>query len=163
MKKLITFILLSFSISVHATDIAQCSNPSGKSYYPELGLVTKNKSGWSDDKISGGLTKLTINENKEFDIVFVDSLKQIISSRDDGGTVLINSFSSESMTFLVIYPGKTIETYTFVRNKSGKYEYIQTTTRSGDEVLITKVSLLRGVCSSIDFELVKSSLEMNKN
>tara|TARA_R110000787_G_scaffold207602_10_gene317640 strand:+ start:3028 stop:3174 length:147 start_codon:yes stop_codon:yes gene_type:complete len=30
---------------VEAADIASCSNPSGKGYYPEIGIVKKKESG----------------------------------------------------------------------------------------------------------------------
>ncbi|WP_242632676.1 hypothetical protein [Thiothrix fructosivorans] len=41
-----------------AKDIASCSNPTGKVYYPELELINKNDSDWDDDKILNGITKL---------------------------------------------------------------------------------------------------------
>ena len=56
LKLLALFIFTGIYNSVSAADIASCSNPKGKSYYPEMGLVTKDKSGWTDDGISGGRT-----------------------------------------------------------------------------------------------------------
>ena len=60
LKSLIVGALLGLSCNVFAEDIAQCSNPKGKSYYPELGIMSKNDSGWNDDGITGGLGVLTL-------------------------------------------------------------------------------------------------------
>jgi hypothetical protein len=65
------------------------------------------------------------------------------------------SQGSNDASFLVIYPGKTVEVYTFLIDKSGKAEYIQVTTRSGDQVLITKSTVLRGDCSFVNLKLIK--------
>ena len=150
---LIPFLLMIFTNS-YAADIARCSNPTGKSYYPFLGLMNKEDSGWVDDGITGGITSLVRNENNEYDILFVDASKQIISSKLDGGKVYMVSQGINDASFLVIYPGKTIEVYTFLIDKSGKAEYIQVTTRSGDQVLITKSTVMRGDCSFINLKLI---------
>lgn len=150
--KLILFIALSLiSTSSFAVEIASCYNPSGKAYYPELGLVTKKDSGWSDDKITGGIIKLSKIGEDKYDIVFVDATKKIISAIEDGGKVLMLSRGKNSVTFMVIYPGQTAEVYTFLKNSSGKFEYIHMTSRSGDTVIITKASLMRGDCDNINF------------
>lgn len=88
---------------------------------------------------------------KNFDILFVDATKQIISSVADGGVVIKNSSGENSASFVVIYPRKTIEIYTFIKNKNGAYEYTHVTSRSGDEVPIIKTSVMRGDCGFIDF------------
>ena len=41
--------------------------------------------------------------------------------------------------------------YTFVKNDSGKLEYLHVLSRAGDGVLITKSSVMRGDCSFINF------------
>lgn len=151
MKKLLVGFFMVLSFNAYAIDIAQCSNPSGKSYYPELGLLTKKNSGWTDDKITGGLIKLSKIGKDKFDISFVDTTKRIISSVEDGGTVLLLSRGEADISFLVVYPGKTAEIYTFLINKSGKSEYIQMTSRGGSEVMIAKATLMRGDCEYINF------------
>jgi hypothetical protein len=127
MKKLLVGFLMTLSFNAYAIDIAQCSNPTGKSYYPELGFITKKDSGWSDDKITGGLFKLSKIGKDKFDITFVDATKRITSSVEDGGTVLL------------------------LINKSGKSEYIQITSRGGSQVMIAKATLMRGDCEYINF------------
>jgi len=152
MKPLLFLILITLSSISYAVDIASCSNLRGKAYYPELGLVDKNNSGWEeDDKITGGITKLSKIGKDQYDIVFVDSRKQIISSIEDGGNVFMLNRGKNVVSFLVIYPGKTAEVYTFLKNKSGVLEYIHVLSRAGDAVLIAKSSLMRGNCDYIDF------------
>ncbi len=158
MKIKLAFILsflLMVSTNNYAADIAQCSNPSGTSYYPYLGLMAKKDSGWVDDKISGGITSLVRSDDNEYDILFVDTTKQIISSKQDGGKVYILSKGKNDASFLVIYPGKTVEIYTFLIDKSGKSEYIHVTSRAGDEILIAKSTVMRGDCVFVNLDLIK--------
>ncbi len=144
---------LLISGSSFAVDIAQCSNPSGKAYYPYLGLLDKKSSGWTDDKITGGITTLQKLGPNEYDILFVDASKQIISSRQDGGRVLLLSRGQNDVSVLVIYPGKTVEVYTFLIDKAGKAEYVQVTTRGGDAVMIAKATVMRGDCQFVNLKL----------
>jgi hypothetical protein len=154
MRSIVFALLMLVASSGLAVDIAQCSNPSGKAYYPYLGMMKKENSGWTDDKITGGITTLSKIGENEYDILFVDSLKRIISSKQDGGKVLMLSRGTRDVSFLVLYPGKIVEVYTFLIDKSGKAEYIQVTSRGGDEVLIAKSTVMRGDCQFINFNLV---------
>jgi hypothetical protein len=152
MKVVIAIVSLMHGIFAHASDIASCSDPSGKGYFPEIGLVAKKDSGWSDEKITGGVTKvIKIGEN-EYDVLFVDTRKEIVSARRDGGRVLLLNRGKNAFSLLVVYPGTTAEVYTFLKSTSGQLEYIQTLSRAGDAVLITKSSVMRGKCSYISFE-----------
>lgn len=91
MKVVIAIVSLMHGIFAHASDIASCSDPSGKGYFPEIGLVAKKDSGWSDEKITGGVTKvIKIGEN-EYDVLFVDTRKEIVSARRDGGNRPVKS------------------------------------------------------------------------
>ncbi len=60
-----------------------------------------------------------------------------------------------SAAFLVVYPGKTIEVYTFLIDRDGKKEYMYASSRSGDEVMITKASVMRGDCQLVALDLIK--------
>jgi len=142
-----------FSSLSLAEDIASCSSPTGKAYYFEYGLMDKKNAGWvENEKISTGITKLAKTGENEYDILFVDTRKQIISSKEDGGSVLMVSRGKNIASFIVIYPGKTTEIYTFLKNNSGVNEYINITSRASDAVLINKASLMRGNCDYIDFD-----------
>ena len=152
MKFVLIFTTLILSSGARAADIASCSNPSGQGYFPEIGIVDKEASGWSDEKITSGMTKLAKIGEDEYDILFVDVRNEIISARDDGGRVLLLNQGENAFSFLVIYPGTTAEVYTFLKNKSGGLEYLHTLSRAGDGVLITKASVMRGDCRYINFD-----------
>ncbi len=151
MKHLAFLALAVLSSPLWAADIASCSNPSGKGYYPNTGIVAAKDSGWSDEKITGGITKLSKVGDNEYDILFVDIRKEIISARQDGGRVLLLNRGKAVVSVLVVYPGKTAEVYTFLKTNSGKLEYIHTLSRAGDGVLISKASVMRGDCDYINF------------
>ena len=151
MKLFLFLILLTFSSISHAVDIASCSNPKGKGYYPEFGLIDKENSGWEDEKITGGITKLSKIGKDEYDILFVDTRNQIFSSREDGGIVIMLNRGKNVVSFLVVYPGQTADIYTFLKNNSGSLEYINVLSRAGDAVPITKAHIMRGDCDYIDF------------
>jgi hypothetical protein len=154
MKVIATLSLAMLSLPVHAADIASCSNPSGKGYFAETGIISAKSSGWSDEKISDGITKLSQLDNGDFDILFVDVRKEIISARQDGGHVMVLNRGENAISVLVVYPGKTAEVYTFLKTTSGKLEYIHTLSRAGDAVLITKSSVMRGDCDYINFDAI---------
>jgi hypothetical protein len=152
MRVVILFAALLCSADSFAADIASCSNPSGKGYFPEIGLVGKKDSGWSDEKITGGITKVVKLGENEYDILFVDARKDIVSARQDGGRVLLLNQGKNAFSMLVVYPGTTAEVYTFLKNTSGGLEYVHTLSRAGDGVLITKASVMRGDCTYINFD-----------
>lgn len=60
MKAVATLFLALLSLPTHAADIASCSNPSGKGYYPETGIVSAKDSGWADEKISDGIVSFPV-------------------------------------------------------------------------------------------------------
>ena len=138
-----------------AVDIASCSNPIGKAYYPEIGLVTKGKSGWEqNEKITNGIVKLSKTAEGKYDILFVDSTQQITSSVEDGDSVLMLNRGDNVVSFLVVYRGKTAEIFTFQKTTSGVLEYIHVTSRAGEAVMITKASIIRGDCAFIEFKKI---------
>lgn len=152
MKLAPALFALLFSTTAYAEDIAACSDPTGKGYFPEIGIVTKEDSGWEDEKITGGITKLTKLGENQYDILFVDTRKDIISARDDGGAVIPLNRGENAFSVLIVYPGKTAEVYTFLKNTSGDLEYLHTLSRAGNQVLIAKATVMRGICSYINFE-----------
>ena len=152
MKAVIHFASLMCLVSAHASDIASCMDPIGKGYFPEIGLVSKKDSGWSDEKITGGITKVAKLGENEYDVLFLDARKEIVSARRDGGLVFLLNRGKNAFSLLVVYPGKTAEIYTFLKSNSGQLEYIHTLSRAGDDVLITKASVMRGTCNYIRFD-----------
>jgi hypothetical protein len=151
MKALLILLLFTINSSAYAVDIASCSGLKGKAYFPELGLVGKKDAGWADDKIPGGITKLTKDKDGQYDIVFVDARKQIISATEAGGRVFLLNSGEKVFSILVVYPGTTAEIYTFLENKSGIKEYLYIVNKAGKGVLVTKSSLMRGDVSILIF------------
>jgi hypothetical protein len=152
MKLFLFLIFLTFSSISFAVDIASCSNPVGKAYYPEIGLVTKQKSGWlQDEKITNGIVKLSKTAAGKYDIVFVDALERTVSSVEDGGSVSMLNRGENVVSFMVIYSGITAEIFTFLKTTSGVLEYIHVLSRAGDKAMITKASIMRGDCAYIEF------------
>lgn len=151
MRYLVPIFIALASIQACAIEVASCSNPTGFAYYAEAGLVSAKDSGWSNEKITGGITKLSKDEKGEYDILFVDTRKQIISAREEGAHVLPLNRAQSAVSMLVVYPGKTAEVYTFLQNNSGRLEYLHTLSRAGDGVSITKSSVMQGPCDYINF------------
>lgn len=137
---------------VNASSIAQCASPKGYSYYPETKFVGPEQAGWQEDQISQGKITLVKDAKGNFDILFIDASETVSSSRADGGTIQMVSKGSESVSFLVLYSGKTVEIYTFLKTASGALEFMMTTSRAGDAVAFTKATVMAGECSFIRFE-----------
>lgn len=151
MKKFNIVLLLAgliISAGASAEDVAQCSNPSGKGYYPFLGMVAKKSAGWDDEKITGGIVTLSKISADEYDILFVDSTKRIISSKGDGGKVILLYRGDREISVLVVYR-QVVEAYNFYLDKSGKAEYTYVISRTGDGAMLSKASVMRGDCQFV--------------
>ena len=152
MMRLILLALLLPHLSYAAT-IANCQNPEGHAYFPYAGMSPQNMTGWDKDKVTGGITQLVQEENGEFDIQFVDASQQIVSSKEDGAKIVLFAITESSIGLAAIYFGQVIETYTFIKDLSGKNEYLMTQSKVG--VMIPKAGVMRGTCSFIDFSALK--------
>ena len=111
MKVVVFLALLGSSSYACAADIASCSEPTGKGYYPEIGIVKKEDAGWEDEAITGGITKLVRNSDGSYDILFVDARKEIISAVQDGAFIVMLNQGENAASFLVVYPGKTAKVF----------------------------------------------------
>ncbi len=141
--------------SACAEAVAVCSDPVGQAYYHRTPLVSKKDSGFQQDKITGGLTTLQQLENGEYDILIVDTRKQVISFRQDGGNILLLRRGKNDATFLVIFPGMTIELYTFYTDADGIKRFDMLQSKGGDGMPIHKSSVMTGVCSEMNLDLIK--------
>lgn len=154
MKKII--ILLSFFIgTAHAQDIVSCQNPKGNAFYHHHGLVPQSKSGWSEDKITGGVTTLKLMQDGKYDILIVDARKSVISFRQDGGEIVLLRKGKNDATFLHVYPGMAVELYTFWRDPNGKNRFDMLQSKGGDGLQVHKSSVMVGDCSEINFNLIR--------
>ena len=100
------FVFLTFSVSVaQANVLIQCSNPSGKVFYPA-------EDRWVDDGISGGKFAVGLVDN-EFDLLFVDATGNLNSASADGGTVYPVYLGADRFTLVVAYSDGNTELFSF--------------------------------------------------
>jgi len=154
LKKVFFLLVFLGSSLIQAQSITSCQNPEGYAFYHYSGQVSKTNSGFTKDKITGGMVTLPKVGEKQYDILFVDANKQIISAVGDGGKVLLLRSSKNDATFMHSYPGKVIELYTFWIDSDGlpKYDLIQS--KGGSSSPIHKASILVGTCGPINFKLI---------
>jgi len=155
-RKLLFFItvLWVFTESAYSEEIATCKDPKGYAYYPHS-VFSKEDSGWQEDRITGGVTTLTRLGKNDYDILFIDATKRIVSSKQDGGKVIVSKRGVADVYVIVAYEQTgVIEVYNFFKDGSEKALFTQYTNKGGSAVLIAKSSLLAGECSQINFSLV---------
>ena len=140
---------------ISAQPIATCSEAEGYAYFHHSLLVPKEKSGFEKDKIGGGLFTLQLLENGEYDVLFVDVRKQIISFKQDGGLVQLVRKGASDATFLLIFPGMVIELYTIYVDASGAKKFDLLQSKGGDRMPIHKSSVMTGLCSQLNLQLLK--------
>lgn len=138
-----------------AQAVANCSDPEGHAYYHHYPPVSKKESGFQKDKITGGLTTLQRLDNGDYDILIVDFRKQVISFRQDGGRIMLLRRGTNDATFLVTFPGMTIELYTFYTDADSVKRFDILQSKGGDGMPIHKSSVMTGTCSELDLHLVK--------
>lgn len=154
LKKIVFLASIAITHLAHAQAITTCQNPEGYSYHHFYGPVPKVKSGFTKDKITGGMVTLQKVGDGKYDILFVDATKQIISAVGDGGSVTLLRRGKKDVTFVHAYPGKVIELYTFWEDTEGRPKYDIVQSKGGDSMKIHKSSIMIGTCSSINFELI---------
>jgi hypothetical protein len=156
MKRFISALaLLTFSGAVFSQEHATCKNPEGHSYFFQRGIVQAKESGWTKDKISSGILTLRKNGSEDYDILYVDATRQVHSTKGEGGVVKLLRAGENEMTFILFYPGSTIELYTFLQDDTGKGRLSILTSKGGDSLVPYKQSILVANCSAITF--VKAS------
>lgn len=140
--------------SVRAQLIATCSGLEGHAYYHYSGLLSKQQSGFEKDRIPDGLTTLQKLGNGEFDILIVDTRKQVISYRNDGGKVVPLRRGTRDATFLVVFPGRVVEIYTIYTDSEGVKRIDLLQSKGGDDLPVHKSSILTGTCSVMNLHLL---------
>jgi hypothetical protein len=150
---LVATALIAAATSASAGTIAACGSQAGRAYYPAAGIVPKGKDGWTDDQITGGSTTLTQNTKGEFDILFKDSRGEILSSRDDGGEVVLLRKSQKEITVLVAYQtgAQAAEIYSFIREVDGKAKMLQLSSKGlSAAVAVPKAGVYVADCTTLD-------------
>ena len=145
---LISFALLVFGSSDALADVVtKCDAPQGHAYYFAGSFVPKQKAGWVADRISSGSYLVTRDADGKYDIVYTDATNRTVSSREDGGNVLVISRKDNYLVLVVNYPEMNVETWYFRINRSGVGELTVSQARYGEEARINKHSLMRATCS----------------
>ena len=155
MLKIMLLLVSVFSTSLtHGQAITSCKNPEGYAYFHYSGQVSKADSGFTKDKITGGMVTLQKVGEKQYDILFVDVNNQIISAIGDGGKVMLLRKGKTDATFVHYFSGMVVEIYTFWIDAEGNAKYDLVQSKGGDLMPIHKSSVMVGTCSQIKFELI---------
>ena len=154
MRKIFVLLLIIFANNTFAqAQIASCHDPKGYAFFPFIDPVPKSNSGWTDDAITGGVATLTKVGTNDYDLLFIDTTKRVISSKQDGGIVRVVRSNPKEITVLVLYPN-IVEIYTFWKTKDGQLQYSLIQSKGADNP-IYKTSAMVGKCDFINFNAVK--------
>ncbi len=143
--------LISSNLLAQA-NIASCYDPKGYAFYPFISPVPKNKSGWTSDSINGGRVTV-VKKGNEFDVLFTDTSKRVISSIQDGGTVVPLRVGTQDFALLIAYDN-VAEIYTFWKADDGSLQYSLIQSK-GSRNPIHKTAAYAGKCDFINFNLIK--------
>ena len=146
MKKLLLLLFFLPNLALSET-IATCESPKGYAYYPFAGNIPEAGSGWDTDGFTGGVYKLTQDDNGNFDVIFSNTGGQFVSAIQDGGNVGAFSFDENQISIVVLYIGSVVETFSFIKNNAGNNELILTQTKTK---IFPKAAAYRGKCSQLD-------------
>jgi len=147
-KLLFTLLLLLPDVpSALADVVTKCDSPQGYSYFIPGSRVHKKDEGWVQDGISNGSYLVTRDADGQYDIIFTDAVNRTISSREDGGKIIVISESDKQLVLVVAYPEMNVETWYFRINQSGVGELTVSQARYGKEAIINKHSLFKAICS----------------
>ena len=118
MKNLLLLFFILFLSNAFSETIITCDSIHGYSHFHPNTMTKKENSGWEDDAIKNGKFSL-IQVDKKFDILFSDAVGQFTSYRADGGTVELLDATPPFYNFIIYYPNKIIELFSF--NLEEKY------------------------------------------
>jgi hypothetical protein len=150
MKKifLICFLSLISTYTFAQTQIAACENPKGYIFYPHINPIPKNKSGWTQDAITGGKSIFVKNTDGKYDLLFTDSMsKKPISSLEDGGRVVLLRKTKNQISVLINYD-LVSEIFTYWKTDDGQLQYSIVQSKSGT---VPKSGAMVGTCQFINF------------
>ena len=151
-KRYILLLLLFIPILSFSKTLAICNTELEHAYYPAIGMLSDNDSGW---KISADPGAITLNElpDGNFDILFTDALsKTIKSARRLKAKIELLWKQKKDMAFTVTYPNYSgIEIYHFTKINRGKNIITILSTKGGNN-LFYKSSVENGVCSFVSYD-----------
>jgi hypothetical protein len=151
---LLTTVVLSVVTTNPALskDIPICGASDGYAYFPEAGPLhdLPDHGKWVKDGITQGRATLS-SEGDKLDLLFTDASGAVISATNDGGKVILLGKNKEALSVVINYPGKTVETWTFINSRNGA-EAIWSIHKYG--TAMPKLAAFRAPCSFLDLESV---------
>ena len=145
--KFIYCLLLALLFSPHslAAISVSCGASKGYAYYFEGGLVEKNKSGFTDDGLSGGQFTLTVDAKRKGEVLSKDATGALKSATSQGGVVTVIDAPDNGFNWLILYPDGTLEIYSFNISSMKVASYRNTV----GNALVAKNSLFISDCKVI--------------
>ncbi len=146
------FALLTISTSnAMAEDalVTTCSDITGYEYFIPSIMNTK-ETGWGNGRINGHTLLFIDEENKSYDIKYIDASQKLKSIRDQGGTITPLTFRKSDNTIELILlanynDNNTIELYHFRFNTKNMDGHLSTTLMRGGD-MIPKAHLFTATC-----------------
>jgi hypothetical protein len=155
MKRAVMTLALSLLTvgTAWSKDIAVCAESDGYSYFPNAGLLaissSKDAGKWHEDAVSPGRFTLSTGAGEKLDLFYTDASGRVGSATSNGAEVIRAGQTKDALAVIVIYPGKTVETFTFVNSQNGP-EAIWSSNKYGTPIL--KISAFHASCSLLDLE-----------
>lgn len=148
----VTLILSVLAIGpAMAKDIAICGESDGYSYFPNAGLLAQTNPDeadkWRTDSVSPGRFTLSTGVGDELDLFYTDASGAVSSASSNGAQVIMVGRTKEALALIVVYPGKTVDSFTFVQSQKGA-QAIWSSNRYGAPIL--KISAFHAPCSFLD-------------
>jgi len=147
MRAILVLVFLSLTCSpTRAMNIAQCGASKGWAYFSSNNLVGNGPGldKWVQDGISNGRITLAKGTDNSYDLLYGDSLSPINSASKDGALVAKIGELRGTLSILVSYPNRSVETYTFRKRPDGSNEVLWTAIKYG--TAITTARAMRATC-----------------
>lgn len=140
-KTLISALALAAYASPATADIQiECGPLSGHGYYAEENLVSEGEGGWSEDKISGGASVITIKDDGEVLYSYKDATGVWTRAEEEGGATQLMSVDNDlSIVFSVQYSDQAIELVTIAEFASETPIMLLLSSRNGPAFTSSKI------------------------
>lgn len=118
MKQVVAVVILIIAVSAVKICVADslsvsCGSSEGYAYYFEGGVVKSEDAGFTEDSIRDGKFTLTLNDQGEGDVLWLDATKNLQSASSSGVTVIVLGNDNGGANWLVMHNDGTVEVYSF--------------------------------------------------
>ncbi|HVL79678.1 MAG TPA: hypothetical protein VM346_10390 [Sphingomicrobium sp.] len=134
--------------------VASCGASKGYSYFPRIGMVSEEESGFTEDTIRDGHFYVVKGADDSYDLIFKDASRERHSAVGEGAVVQKLRGGRSDSAFAVFYlsGARSVELYTFYKEDDGKLRFTNLVSKGGD-ALIAKSGILVGPCEHLAIEL----------